>query len=109
MRRYKALDCKGQKGLYSAFLKYGFDSFVVEILYFNVPYLLMDATEIFAIANYQSYGPKGYNGTEGGDFLPDNKGRKHTKRRAVSLEERTKRSENILRRKQDVDWLHYFI
>ena len=60
------IDRFGNRPLYRAFRKYGLEAFSFEILG-EYPMELVEEKEIQFIAEYASYGSKGYNATKGGD------------------------------------------
>ena len=65
INNYKYLGCKKQPKIYRALLKYGFDSFKIEILE-EVDKSLLNEKEKFYILQFDSM-RKGYNCTSGGD------------------------------------------
>lgn len=71
LRQYSNLDCKKQRYLYRAILKYGWENMNVEILYGvdKLPYknFVLNLLEIRAIKSHNTMSPFGYNLKGGGD------------------------------------------
>ncbi len=71
LRQYSNLDCKKQRYLYRAILKYGWENMNVEILYGvdKLPYknFVLNLLEIRAIKSHNTMKPFGYNLKGGGD------------------------------------------
>jgi group I intron endonuclease len=67
--RYKCNKISPRDGriIYNAFISYGSDAFIVEILEHNIPIEKLNEREIYYIAYFNSISPNGYNLTFGGD------------------------------------------
>lgn len=82
----------------NAIRHHGFESFLWEILYIDIPESQLDNTEIFIIGLYNSY-YKGYNGTFGGNTNRGTKWTQEAKDRSSVAHTGIKQSEETTKKK----------